>query len=524
MRFLASRKAGLILVVLAVLLGGRMASGAQGVAAAGTSPVLGQTSITAIALLDIIVVTALILRGFDVRLLLLLGALPLFALTGRLPAMLGTIAREMANPATVVPICSAIGFAFVLRLTECDQHLVALVLRPLRRFRALLIPGGIVAGYLINTTIVSQAGTAAVLGPLLVPLLRRRARTGKRGAILLLGSSMGGELFNPGAVEMRKLAELTGLSGSAVVARSARWNLLGSAAALAAFWLLARRRLRQQSEPIPPPGGPTEGPGDSPLLHVNLVKALVPVLPILLLALDASIGPNVVTRSLVGPARILAAMLIGVVVAGLSGLEKARVELGVLRGCRLRVHARHLAHRGGFDLCRGGSEERAGRSLDPGADSLAGRRTRGRDGVLLVPGLRLGNRDCSGGRDHGVLRSRGGFAGHRPGPAGSAHSHRRALRPHHEPGGGRGDDLGPAVGSERLGSDQARRPPAARRRRTPARGRALRARVNDSRAFPSAGDPAPAQWPLGTLTVLAGSPAAVQTARSSRAWVIPGAG
>ena len=105
-------------------------------------------------------------------------------------------------------------------LTECDQHLVRLLLRPLQRLRWLLIPGGIAAGYLVNTTIVSQTGTAAVLGPILIPLLRAGGvAPATAGAILLLGSSMGGELFNPGAVEMRKLAELTGLSGPAVVAR-----------------------------------------------------------------------------------------------------------------------------------------------------------------------------------------------------------------------------------------------------------------------------------------------------------------
>jgi DcuC family C4-dicarboxylate transporter len=45
---------------------------------------------------------------------------------------------------------------------------------------------------------------------------------------------------------------------------------------------------------------------------------MIPGLPILLLSLDAMIGPNVVTQSLAGPAKILAAMLIGVVAAGLS--------------------------------------------------------------------------------------------------------------------------------------------------------------------------------------------------------------
>jgi len=285
---------------------------------------LGLTSSTLIAILDLILVVLLVARRTDVRLVLLLGSLPLFAWTaGGLSAMLVTVASEMANPGTVVPICAAIGFAFVLRLTECDQHLVRLLMRPLRTVHALLIPGGILSGYLINTTIVSQTGTAAVLGPVLIPLLRA-AGLGPitAGAILLLGSSMGGELFNPGAVEIRKLAELTGLSSSQVIARSARLNLLSSATALTAFWLVAARRERRHTGSQVPGHPPPEESAGPKQQRVNVIKAMVPVLPILLLSLDALIGTNPVTRSLVGPARILAAMLIGVVAAGLTSLEK----------------------------------------------------------------------------------------------------------------------------------------------------------------------------------------------------------
>jgi len=306
------------------LFGARLALAVPDTGAAGPGSGSGLTTNTVIAVLDLIVVIVLIARRLDVRLVLLLGALPLFVSAGGLSSMIVAVASEMANPGTVVPICAAIGFAFVLRLTECDQHLVRLLLRPLRTVRVLMIPGGILAGYLINTTIVSQTGTAAVLGPVLIPLLRA-AGLGPimAGAILLLGSSMGGELFNPGAVEMRKLAELTGLSGSQVIARSARLNLCSAAGALTAFWLLAVRRERRFTGKQPPGLIPAEDSVGAEQQPVNLIKAMVPVLPIVLLSLDALIGPNPVTRSLVGPARILAALLIGVVAAGLTSLEKA---------------------------------------------------------------------------------------------------------------------------------------------------------------------------------------------------------
>ncbi len=200
----------------------------------------GLTPIQLVAILDILIVAILVIRGVDVRMLLFLGALPLFLAAGRPAAFIAKLASEMANPATVIPICSAMGFAHVLRLTECDRHLVLLLVRPLRHMRGLLIPGGIAAGYLINTTIVSQAATAAVLGPVLIPLLRAGGlSTVSAGAILLLGSSMGGELFNPGAVEIAKLSQLSAVTPLEVIARSRGLNLLSCGVVLAVFWMLA---------------------------------------------------------------------------------------------------------------------------------------------------------------------------------------------------------------------------------------------------------------------------------------------
>ncbi|QEH33590.1 Putative cryptic C4-dicarboxylate transporter DcuD [Aquisphaera giovannonii] len=273
----------------------------------------------AIAILVLLAATALIVRGVEVRLVLLAASVPLFALTGGMVPMLDKVVAEMANAATVVPICSALGFAHVLKLTGCDQQLVRLLLKPLRRVRWLLVPGGIAAGYVINSTIVSQTGTAAVLGPILVPLLLASGLGPEvAGAVLLLGSSMGGELFNPGAVEMRKLAELTGLSGHEAVLRSARLNLLACGSALLAFWLSAPRRDAAQDE--------AEGRtiADVPEERVNLLKAVVPVVPLLILFADPLLAGYSPIHDFRDPARILAAMLIGIVLAGLTSPRAIR--------------------------------------------------------------------------------------------------------------------------------------------------------------------------------------------------------
>ena len=157
-------------------------------------------------------------------------------------------------------------------------------------------------------------------GPVLIPLLRAGGvRPATAGAILLLGSSMGGELFNPGAVEVRKLAELTGLSSSEVVARSTVQILLACGMPLLSFWALSQ--FRGKHKPVPgaldaeAESKPAVGSVDS---SINPVKAVVPVLPLVLLFTDSSLGAFSPLRALEGPAKILAAMLIGIFLAGLT--------------------------------------------------------------------------------------------------------------------------------------------------------------------------------------------------------------
>ena len=131
-----------------------------------------------------------ILKRVDVRLALLLAAVAL-GIVGR---DLATVVRQffltLTNEQFVVPICCAMGFAYVMRLSACDQHLVHLLVKPMERVRVLLIPGAVLVGFLVNIPVVSQTSTVVTIGAVIVPLLRAgRISPLTIGSALLLGST-----------------------------------------------------------------------------------------------------------------------------------------------------------------------------------------------------------------------------------------------------------------------------------------------------------------------------------------------
>ena len=213
----------------------------------------------------------LVVRGWDVR-LVLLGAAVLIAGASALdagdPGPLAAVAREFlatfSNEKFVVPICSAMGFAYVLRHTGCERHLVLLLVEPLRHVRGLLVPGVVVVGFLVNVPVISQTSTAVCIGPVVVPLMRAAGYSmATIGACLLLGASVGGELLNPGAPELLTVAARTGVPTTVQANRYLPPLVFVQLAVSAGvIWLMSRWWERGTEQTPPPNPLPDAGRGD----------------------------------------------------------------------------------------------------------------------------------------------------------------------------------------------------------------------------------------------------------------------
>src|SRR5690349_1731479 len=204
-----------------------------------------------ITIIVLVVGAVALAKRYDIRLVLIGSAAALFLLRACQPEVAGQrmgafaqlfveFASGMVRPSSVIPICTAMGFAYVCKYTACDAHLVHLLIGPLRHIKWLLIPGGIAVAFFVNSAIVSQTSTVSVVGPVIIPLLMAAGISRvTAGSLLLLGGSMGGELLNPAAVEVAAIKIQTGRDATDIIAHLLPYNLLASGTALVVFWMLA---------------------------------------------------------------------------------------------------------------------------------------------------------------------------------------------------------------------------------------------------------------------------------------------
>ncbi len=288
-------------------------------------------------------------RKIDMRLALLVAAILLGAISKNVPRVIAIFFHTFADEKYVVPICCAMGFAHVVGKTGCDRHLVEALLRPIRRVRYLLIPAGVAVGFLVNGAVISQAATAAAIGPVLIPLMRGAGFTAiVAGGTLLLGSSLGGELLNPGAPEYATVVdtaaarlgdrEADAQARGSLVARVFPFAIIQLLISSGILWLMNRDRVDNNDLKNTVINKSTDLE-----FIVNPLKAIAPLIPLLILLATSGIArlfhvPRmwlVGSRDLAGrvgaaaekraielyDARLIGvAMLIGVAVAAISSL------------------------------------------------------------------------------------------------------------------------------------------------------------------------------------------------------------
>lgn len=217
----------------------------------------------------------LIRRGWDVRIVLFGAGMVLCTAAGTWHRVFDAFQLAVGRADIIGPICTAMGYAWVLKATDCDKHMVRLLTRPLQRISWLLIPGGIAVGFVTNMAITSQTATAAAVGPILVPILVAAGyRSALAGAVLVVGCSLGGNLFNPGEPDIVAINAATNVPIASIINAAVVPNLIALAIATSVMMVLARSMRIEATHA-----------GQVAADEISVTKALLPPLPVALLLL-----------------------------------------------------------------------------------------------------------------------------------------------------------------------------------------------------------------------------------------------
>lgn len=267
--------------------------------------------ISAIALIILAIVA--IIKKVETRMTLLLAGFAMCVLAGHPMAAFQSFIKGMVNINLVPPICAAMGFAAAVTFSKCDEHLVVLLASPLKKIGGWLILIATVVTFLINIAIMSAAGTAATVGATLIPLMIRAGIKPAGAAAAVGGGTMMGLLVNPGCAHDIFIAKLGNSPIMDFVSYAAPYIFgLFLLSAVLSSLIMCFYFKDQKLEAKDLAGFQAEESRAE--FKVNLLKAIAPVIPMILLIISSVWFPK-------SGLDVVASMIIGVVYIALICLK-----------------------------------------------------------------------------------------------------------------------------------------------------------------------------------------------------------
>jgi C4-dicarboxylate transporter, DcuC family len=220
----------------------------------------------------------LVRKGVDVRLVLIAAGLVMVSFAGTPWAVFDAFQATIGKGGIIGPICAAMGYAYVLRITGADREMVTALTRPLQKVKPLLVPGGVAIGFITNMAITSQTASAAALGPILIPvMLHAGYRPLTAAATLLIGCSVGGNLFNPGEPDIVAIQAAAHVHVSDIMLHTLAPNLIAVGAAMLMLCILSWREMFSKNT--------NERVEEIERTKIHWLKAIMPPLPVFILLL-----------------------------------------------------------------------------------------------------------------------------------------------------------------------------------------------------------------------------------------------
>lgn len=243
-----------------------------------------------------------IAKRYETRMVLCASGFLMAVVGGDPLGAMDAFAKAMINQSLVTVICTVMGFSFVMKITGCDTHLVNLLTRGLGSIRLILVPCAILITWLLNIALSSCAGTCAAVGAVLIPtLIRAGVHPAMAGACIMTGTFA--SAINPGFPHAAFVANLAQIEVMDVIAHYTIPILIMLAIVLVTMMV--------QSIILKEGAGSVAGSEittQTTDFKVSYIKAVIPVIPLLILVL-ATPQVAVLPKVSVPQAMIIGALL-----------------------------------------------------------------------------------------------------------------------------------------------------------------------------------------------------------------------
>lgn len=257
----------------------------------------------------VIAVVYLLLKRHESRMVLIAAGILMCCIAGKPMASLDAFAKSMTNAGLITSVCSCMGFAWCMKYTGCDKHLVLAIGKVLKKMGFLLIPGATLATFVVP----SAAGCSAAVGVIFIPIMMS-AGIHPAMAAAAVKSGTYGSMLNPGLVHNAVIAKLANTQITTVIGNHMMATVAG--VVVAAVVLTVLSIVMKENQGYVPEGGAAVEED----MAINPLYSLMPLVPVIILLLGST---GVVPALKMG---VPHAMVIGAIIS-LAVTRKNPVEL-----------------------------------------------------------------------------------------------------------------------------------------------------------------------------------------------------
>lgn len=241
-----------------------------------------------LGILIVVITFVLIIKKYESRMVLFVAGVAMCLIGGLPNDIMKAFTKAMTHNSLVPAICTVMGFSYVMKLTGCDQHLVHSISGLLKKGKVILVPLSFLLTWWIGLALPSASGLSAAVGAILIPtLIAAGVHPAMAAATVLAGTW--GTAISPGNAHNPFVADLAGTDMMTVIIYETPASIIASlvcAAVLTAYAVVFKeganeeRRIAYEKEMADKMSA-----GEN--FNVNYLKALVPVIPLVLLILSS---------------------------------------------------------------------------------------------------------------------------------------------------------------------------------------------------------------------------------------------